>query len=374
MALIQLFLQNFRSYTKTNFTFQKDTTLIVGPNTAGKSNLIEAIFLLSSGKSFRSDQDMQMMQFGKNLTRAKGITIDAEVGETVLEVVLTRTVTPESLANEARYQTVPNEAQISMRKKYLVNGIPRRRIDFASHLHALLFSPQDLEIIIAGPSLRREFLDSVLEQTHSDYRRSRSIYAKAIRQRNALLETARETGVRPERQFTYWNQLLIENGTLITKKREMFINYMNEQSKNIMECKVVYDHSIISEERLFQYREAEVASGVTLVGPHRDDFLVFMLGDKKERNIKQFGSRGQQRLAILQLKLLQMSYMEQVLPQRPVLLLDDIFSELDADHINLILEIIGKQQTIITTTHKEFISKDLKKMDMIELNGERKLI
>jgi DNA replication and repair protein RecF len=111
-----------------------------------------------------------------------------------------------------------------------------------------------------------------------------------------------------------------------------------------------------------QYKEEEMAAGVTLVGPHRDDFSILMLsGDKTTHDVKFYGSRGQQRLAILQLKTLELLFVEKVLGERPALILDDIFSELDEDHIVLILEQIGKQQTIMTTTHREFIPRNLLK-------------
>jgi DNA replication and repair protein RecF len=126
----------------------------------------------------------------------------------------------------------------------------------------------------------------------------------------------------------------------------------------VFDCVLSYDKSIISKERLLQYKNAEVSAGVTLVGPHRDDFCVLM---NKSVDVEMFGSRGQQRLVVLQLKLLQLSFMEQSLGVRPLFLLDDIFSELDNEHIKLVMEMVGLQQTILTTTHGEFIEKNLKK-------------
>jgi DNA replication and repair protein RecF len=334
-------LQKFRSYDKQEFSFE-ETTLIVGPNTSGKSNLVEAIYLLSSGKSFRTDKDTQMLEFGEEVGRVKGqITTDE------LEVLLTNG----QVNGGSQY------------KKFLVNGVAKRRVDFAGKLLTVLFSPQDLEIIIESPSLRRNFLDEVLEQTDRNYRVAFIAYSKALRQRNALLEVARETGSRNEKQMEYWDNLVIENGNIITAKREEFINFINASTKDIFDCVVEYDKSLVSKERLAQYEREEVAAGVTLVGPHRDDFSVSMFNneDKTAHNVKFYGSRGQQRLAILQLKMLQLLFIEKILGERPLLLLDDIFSELDKGHIRLILEEIGKQQTIITTTHEEFIPKKLLK-------------
>ena len=257
----------------------------------------------------------------------------------------------------------------------MVNGVSKRRIDFVENFSAVLFSPEDLEIIVDSPSLRRKFLDNVLEQVDREYRMAIASYAKGLRQRNALLESTKETGIRNEKQFEYWDNLVIEFGEKITKKREEFIEFVNNEAKDIFDFVAFYDKSVISKARLLQYKDAEVASGVTLVGPHRDDFSVSMFDNvrKTTHDIKFYGSRGQQRLVILQLKILELLFIEKRLGQRPVLLLDDIFSELDEGHIKLIIEMIGLQQTIITTTHKEFIpSKILSKMQVIRFNREEK--
>jgi len=340
-VLKSIFLQNFRSYDKKEFSF-KQTTLVVGPNTSGKSNLVEAIYLLSTGKSFRTDKDPQMLKFTKDVGRVRG-----KVKEEELEVLLTNG----QVNGGSQY------------KKFLVNGVAKRRIDFAGRFSTVLFSPQDLEIIIESPSLRRNFLDEVLEQVDRNYRLASISYTKALRQRNALLELAQETGRRNEKQLEYWDNLVIENGSIIIQKREEFISFLNSSVKDIFDFVVEYDKSTISKQRLLQYEKEEVAAGVTLVGPHRDDFSVLMFnGGRTIHDVKFYGSRGQQRLAILQLKMLQLMFIEKTLGERPLLLLDDIFSELDEVHINLILQEIGKQQTIITTTHKEFIPKKLLKL------------
>lgn len=356
--LNSIFLQNFRSYEKQEFSFE-DTTLIVGPNTSGKTNLIESIYLLSSGKSFRTDKDISMIKFDKEIGRVRGV-----VGDNELEIIITN-----GLVNGK-----------SQYKKFLVNGVAKRRVDFASNFSAVLFSPQDLDIIVDSPGLRRNFLDEVLEQVDRDYRVANISYTKALRQRNALLERAREAhsagsgqaSIRNEKQFEYWDNLVIENGQIITSKRQEFINFANSESKDVFDFLITYDKSVISKDRLLQYKNEEIASAVTLVGPHRDDFLVSMfnpsvsLRQATTHDVKYFGSRGQQRLAILQLKMLELLFIEKELGKRPTLILDDIFSELDEGHINLIFEQIGKQQTIITTTHKEFIPKKiLKSMKII---------
>lgn len=252
-----------------------------------------------------------------------------------------------------------------MPKRFLINGLAKRRIDFEGILNAVLFSPQDLEIIIGTPSLRRNFLDDVLEQIDREYRVALLEYTKALRQRNALLSLAKDTGRRNDEQFEYWDGLLINSGQIITKKREELIEKINTAKKDIFEFHLIYDKSEISTSRLLQYKEAEVGSGVTLVGPHRDDFYLNIA--KTDNDLRSFGSRGQQRLAILQLKILQLNIIEEALEKKPILLLDDIFSELDSNHIDLVWTLNHGGQTIITSTHEEFKPKKMNDIEMIEL-------
>jgi DNA replication and repair protein RecF len=362
MLLKGMALQNFRSYESGVFHFGEGTTVVVGENAAGKTNFLEAVYLLSMGKSFRAEKDWQLLQFEKSVGRVKGkiqasnvrYQMSDEKEEVDLEVVL-----------------AAGESSV-LKKKYLVNGVSRRRLDFAGKLSVVLFVPDDMDLVGGSPSLRRNFLDEVLEQVDLDYRLALQTYTKALRQRNALLEQVQETGVRNESQLVYWNGLLIENGQLITKKRREVIEYINKKEKEFFQFELVYDVSEISNERLAKYKQAEIGAGVTLVGPHRDD-LVIQISDFRNRisekkEAKYFASRGQQRLIVLEMKLAQINYIEDLLKHRPVLLLDDIFSELDSKHIGKVLEMIKKQQTIVTTTHKEFV-KDLvgSQVQMVQL-------
>ena len=366
MHLDSISLQNFRNYKKASFNFSENTTLVVGPNTSGKSNLIEAIFFMSNGGSFRIEKDEQLVKFGEEIARIK-----SKIGDKELEAVIAK--------GGVGGRMIPF-------KKYLVNGVSKRKVDFVGNFFAVLFAPNDLDIIIGSPFKRRDFMDNILIQTDRDYSLASSFYEKGLRARNALLHRIKETGVRSEKEFVYWDNLLIIQGQKITKKREDFIEYLKGSKKDILKFEIFYDKSIISKERLLQYKDAEIGAGVTLVGPHRDDFILNLkantlrqLADGGElHDIKFFGSRGQQRLTVLQLKILELIYVEEKSGERPILLLDDIFSELDADHINLVLEHTllrsamqsfgGQRQTIITTTHKEFIPKKiLKEMVVISL-------
>src|SRR3989344_7828874 len=209
-------LQNFRNYKKSAFEFD-NSVIVIGPNTVGKSNLIESIYLLSTGKSFRAEKDSQMVNFGHEMGRVRASaeqnsdTIDLEVVVTIGEVAGVRT----------------------QFKRYFVNGVAKRRADFVGNLPAVLFSPQDLEIVAGSPGGRREFLDNVLEQTDRDYRIALLGFTKALRQRNALLELVKDGLARRERELEYWDSLVIRNGSVLTRKREEFIKYLNKSKKDV---------------------------------------------------------------------------------------------------------------------------------------------
>jgi DNA replication and repair protein RecF len=215
-----------------------------------------------------------------------------------------------------------------------------------------------LSLVAGQPGDKRHFLDEVLEQTDQEYASALQLYTKALRQRNALLEFVQKSGRRDEERFAYWDNLLISNGQIITEKREALIAYINNQEKQLFPFFVTYDKSLMSQERLLQYKDAEVGAGMTLVGPQRDDIIIQSIHpvSKDFEDVKYFCSRGQQRLVALELKKAQIAYLQVQLQVQPLLVLDDIFSELDSEHISQVLNLTHPFQTVITTTHKEFIA------------------
>lgn len=354
-------LTHFRNYTQSRFEFSPFLTCLVGDNAIGKTNLIEALFLSSHGKSFRAVSDSDMIFEGKEIGR-----VSAEIqtsDETYrLETILT-------LGMVMGKQTRP--------KLYSINTIGKRMVDFIGTFKTVLFWPEDLELITGSPTRRRRYLDFVLSNTDREYRRTLVSYEKGMRSRNKVLEVIRE-GIAQHNQLIFWDQLLIKEGGYITKKRQEYIEYLNttgvkQSGVSFGVYKAIYDASIISRARLDQYKNAEVAAGVTLVGPHRDDIKIaignFTLqGADSYRDLARFGSRGEQRLAILWLKRSELLYIEHVTSEKPTLLLDDIFSELDHGHRDMVLQICQSQQTIMTTTDIHFLEHILKKdMKLIQL-------
>jgi len=344
MIIKNLKLRDFRNYSQKDFSFSSGTTLVVGPNASGKTNLLEAICLLVTGKSFRAGIESEMIGYGKELAAVKAGLAPKES----LEIILTM--------GELMGKRVA-------KKIYKVNGVNRRMMDFVGNLRAVYFGPEDLEIIINSPSIRRDYLDAVLVQVDKDYRRASLSYQKGLRQRNRLLEQIRDEG-KPRSVLFFWDKLLIENGTVITQKRQEYLDFVNQQPSYFGKLQIVYDKSVISPGRLEEYADGEIAAGMTLVGPHRDDFQI----SQGERNLHAFGSRGEQRTAVFSLKLAELEFIAQKANDRPVLLLDDVFSELDHQHRERVLEVIPKQQTIITTTDLHQIDpKFRKKLEMINL-------
>jgi DNA replication and repair protein RecF len=334
-------LTDFRNFGSKPAEFSEKITVIIGPNASGKTNILESLFLLSAGKSFKARIEEEAIRYEKDLGRVKGKLASGMV----LEAVLTRGLL--DIGNDHPEKVA--------RKRLLVNGVPKRLIDFAGNFKIVLFGPWDLDLVTESPSLRRKFLDNVLSQVDREYRRSIISYEKGLRQRNRLLFRIREEGL-SRSQLSFWNQLLIKNGDYISGSREEFIEFSNSQpTLDDQKFHLEYDRSVISEGRLEQYAEEEVAAATTLVGPHRDDFIF----SEGERNLASYGSRGEQRMSILWLKISELNFIEEKTSERPTLLLDDIFSELDHEYRKVVMKLSGKQQTIITTADEHFI-KNLK--------------
>ncbi len=334
MFLKNLNLVNFRNYSAIKLTFDQKSTILVGNNGVGKSNLLESIYFLSTGKSQRVENEDELIKRGEEFARVEGFVVDG--GERKLLAVLNRA----DQVNPAR-------------KKVLVNGILRRVVDFIGNLPAVIFYPSDINMVTGSPSLRRWHLDLALAQVDPQYKRSLTLYEQFLSSRNRVLKRIRE-GQGKVDELDFWTDELVKLGKMISDRRGEFFEFINSLESPLGEFRFEYRESEISVERLVETNGREVAAAATLIGPHRDDFVVEGSG----RDLAHFGSRGEQRTATLAYKLAQLEYMAKILDKRPILLLDDIFSELDADHRAHVVEVVGKQQTIIATVELENIPKD----------------
>lgn len=354
MIIRSVWLQGLRNYTNLAVSFSDTTTIIVGDNAVGKTNLLEALYLLASGKSFHAESDRELISFSAELARVKGIVVDASGEKKELEILLT----PGSVLGKK-----------TATKRYTINGVGRRMVDFVGTVRCVLFWPQDLELVTDSPSYRRRYLDRVLMQADRGYRRALTTYEQALRRRNRVLEAIRE-GSASSKELTYWNESLIEHGTCIHQSRKEYIDFLNTFTTPVSEellprYRLTYNYSEISESRLRQYANEEIQAGMTLVGPHRDDCIFMFSSSESPKNVAKFGSRGEQRLAVLWVKIGESAYIERHSGEKPVLLLDDMFSELDPQHRTVLEYLVRDRQTIVTTTDASFIAAAVRQQSTI---------
>ncbi|MBI4036194.1 DNA replication and repair protein RecF [Candidatus Daviesbacteria bacterium] len=332
MFLKKLNLTNFRNYSNLEFTFDSRPTILIGDNAVGKSNLLEAVYLLSTTKSLRADIEEELIKRNEEFARVEGVLEN----NTQLMVIINR----------------PTK-EVSFKKKVLVNGIARRVVDFIGNLPAVIFYPSDINMVTGSPSLRRWHLDLSLAQIDSAYKKALTIYEQFLTARNRVLKRIRE-GISRKDELTYWTDGLVEQGRIIAAKRKEFFGFIAALEKPLGRFSFKFIPSEVTVENLIETNGREIVAAATLIGPHRDDFEIL----QDERNLAHFGSRGEQRTATLAFKLAQLEYMAKILGTRPILLLDDVFSELDASHRAHVVDVVSKQQTIIATVELEHIPQE----------------
>lgn len=379
----KLTLKDFRNYRRLDLRLSPGLTIFQGENASGKTTLLEALYLLATTKSPRAGSDQELVSFEAEaefgapaFARLSG-TVDRQDGEIEAEILIFRDQPPGADTSQGG----------TARKRIKVNGAARRSIDLIGKINVVLFSPEDLDLVIGSPSLRRRYLDATLSQIDHRYLRHWQDYAKVVAQRNGFLRNVRERqsqsrGRLPGRdEMSIWNEELVKNGAYLIKRRLEALQSLNglaaathaqltgltsslmPEAANGFE--LVYqpsfdlqgasDEAAIAarfEARLHEVRTQELQRGVSLAGPHRDDFA-FMV---EEANIATYGSRGQQRTAVLSLKLAEVGWMQAQTGDRPILLLDDILSELDAHRRQYVLETVQARadQVLITATDLAF--------------------
>lgn len=349
MFIKTLSLEKFRSWPKYNLEF-KEVTILIGKNGVGKTNILEAINLLSTGRSWRTAKDVEVIEWEKEYSRLTA-KITGNVLKYDLELFLQRHLTKEA--------TQP--------KMLKINGVKKRLIDLLGVLPTVLFSPESIEILDGPPNMRRRFLDILLSQTSREYALNLLEYTKVLRGRNKLL-MAIKMGRSKYDELDFWDEKVITLGKVLIDERETAVEFFNgilnnayssisgAEDKLIIKYRGSVDINRF-EEMLFANRERDVEQITTNCGPHRDD-LIFMLDN---RDVTTFGSRGEFRSVVLALKMAELEFISQKLDERPILLLDDIFSELDHDRRMHLAKIVSGQQTIITTTDLDHIEPELQK-------------
>ena len=334
MVIKSLKLKNYRNYELLNLTFDPKTNILYGDNAQGKTNILEALYLSGTTKSHRGTKDRDLIQFGRE--------------ESHLETVVEK--------NGVLFQ-IEMHLKKNSPKGIAINKIPIRRAgELFGIVHFVFFSPEDLNIIKEGPAGRRRFIDLELSQLDKVYLSNLSNYNRIINQRNSLLK---EIVYQKDLIDTLdiWDMQLAEYGTKIIERRKKFIDEVNRIIGGIHEkltggrenIELSYESSageLSMEEMLRKNRERDIRFKSTSAGPHRDD-LCFRVGDL---DIRKFGSQGQQRTAALSLKLSEIELVKMLIHDTPILLLDDVLSELDKNRQNYLLDSIHDIQTVITCT------------------------
>lgn len=354
MKVVKIFLQHFRAFSQLEVALG-ELTLLVGGNGAGKTSVVEALYLLSHGDSFRAGKIDEMIAFDEPLSRVGARLVDDGDGKAeVLELTLTR-----GLVGGARAQ----------KRLYSVNGAAKRKQNFIGQFLAVVFQPEDMRLIEGSPGRRRSFIDSVLSLTSIDYARSLHVYDQALRRYNRLIDQVRDNK-QPHSVLTYWEMLMVKHGEALQADRQEFFTFLRK-TKAPFSFDVRYRQSPISQSAVDSHRDRAIAAGHALVGPHKDDFEVLFPGEGLEnRELSAYGSRGQQRLGVLWLKLGELQFLEEKKGQQPLLLLDDIFSELDKELEGMVLKLVGKYQTVMTTANKDtqqFLEQKLKNLSVVKM-------
>jgi DNA replication and repair protein RecF len=355
--LTALTIRDLRGYGSLEASFGPGPQLVWGPNAAGKTSLLEAIVVLAWGHSHRTGQDVELIRWGAELTRVEG-RLGGRDGDGLVEVAVTRT-------------------GAGSRKRIRVNGIPRRAAALRDTLRVVIFAPEEMLLVVGGPSLRRAALDRLATQVVPAYASELATYQRALQQRNALLRAIREESAGRD-QLHYWDDAIVGSGGTIVAARLRMLGELaqplarahaeiapEEAEGGGLRLRYVTNAPAQGNERpadalarrLRETADKEIWNGATLVGPHRDD-LAFELDG---RELAGFASRGQQRTAILAFKLAELDVLAELDGHPPLLLLDDVFSELDpARRAHLVRRIAALPQAFVTTTTPEDLDPALR--------------
>jgi DNA replication and repair protein RecF len=346
VCVTRIALTDLRNYTALDVGFEPGPHILWGPNAAGKTNLLEALVLASRGRSHRTARDVELIAWERPFARAE-CTVRVGDATAALEVTLQRDVAAGG------------------RKRVRLDGVPRRPSALAEVLRVVVFSPEDMLLIAGSPGLRRGELDVLAAQVYPTYGRILGTYGRAIQQRNGLLRAIAE-GSAARDELGFWDRVLIDEGGEIVRLRLALLDRLAEplaaahreiapaegdltlryETNSPLDAAVDASPADALRRRIAEVVDKEIWNGATLVGPHRDD-VVFELDD---RPLETFASRGQQRTAILALKLAELEILTATAGRPPLLLLDDVFSELDEERrAHLVRRVTELPQAFVTS-------------------------
>jgi DNA replication and repair protein RecF len=347
-------LQNFRSYKNASFEFDPGVNIIVGPNASGKTNLLEAVQMLISGGSYRA-KDNEMVNFNASWSRL----------DTHMDNGLIRTV-----------KLTPNDKPA---KTYEIEGKVYKRLTLDNRLPFVLFEPENLRLLSGGPDRRRDYLDDFLEQYISGYRRLRNQYRRVLAQRNALLKKSNHL---KESSLFPWNVRLCELAGQVVRFRSNLIADLNklivDLYKDLSSSKIIISLEYITDKFVDNYEnqlmkqldkniEIDLLRGFTGSGPHREDFKVLFDGHPAQ----EVASRGETRTALLVFKIAELKKLEAMYNKAPLILLDDVFSELDGGRRRALTESLVSYQVFISTTDADIAIESFnEKCNVIALTSQ----
>lgn len=380
MYLTSLRLTEFRRYHALDLSIPPEGFVLVGRNASGKSTLLEAISMLSTTRSSRTQTEKELIGWESGAEYGGEIAPFARI-----EATVERRIGPAEIAIGMQLDSIRGNR---LKKQIMLNGKHVRAGTAVGVLRSVLFEPGDIELVSGAPSVRRRYLDIMLSQLDPIYLRSLSRYLKVVEQRNRLIKNLVQSGAHwntaaTRQQLDYWDGELIAHGSALIARRLLashelanlaaarFASFTEESSLGVIYESTVHsnlndasqpfppleelEHRLAFEmsESIDRERQTEFRRGITLVGPHRDDLIVTI----DDNPIGAYGSRGQQRLAVIALKLAETDLMTTAGADTPILLLDDVFSELDAVHRGLLSTSISdsRMQTIITTTDESVV-------------------
>lgn len=339
--ITDLRIQNFRSYKDSSFELNPGVNIIVGPNASGKTNLLEAILVLARGNSYRA-KDLDLVMFEKPWARLDGHTKNTGL------------------------RTVKLIKEDASGKIFELEGKSYKRLPHTQTLPVVVFEPNHLQLLSGGPERRRDYLDDLLEQTTPGYGSLRRQYRRALAQRNSLLK---QPSVNSHSNVFPWNIRLSELAGQIVRAREQITLQINKEitplykklSKSKTKVTIEYQHRWPPEQyetRLLKELDnslaSDIAKGFTSAGPHREDIIVLFDGHPASES----ASRGEARTTILALKIIELKIIESAREITPLLLLDDVFSELDGKRRHALTDYLAPYQTFITTTDADLVIKN----------------
>lgn len=335
MYIKKIKLINFRNYIEQEINLNKNINIIYGYNGEGKTNIIESIFLCSIGKSFRTNKEKELINFNKNIT---SLYIEYEKKDRDGNIKI----------------------EISDKKNIFINGIKIKKLsDLLGNMNIVIFTPDDINILKDGPQKRRRFLDIMISQLRPNYVNILNSYNKTLEQRNNYLKQIKFDN-KEDNMLDIWNEKLAEYGEKIYKYRNEFIekikikieNIHKDITENKEKINIEYISDCFNKEEylnlLKQRKNLDIIKGFTTKGIHRDDFIIYINGEQ----VNIYGSQGQNRTAILSLKVSELEVIYDEIGEYPILLLDDFMSELDEKRRRNFLYNIKDKQVIITCTDK----------------------